>query len=673
MKLIKKIFLSLLGIPLFLVVLGLFTFKHPVSAQSASMTSVRHVFVIFMENKDWSSITPSAAPYMNNTLMKIGAHANNYHNIPTSMGSLHPSEPNYIFFEGGTNSYSDYTFTTDNNSSASNSTNSSAHLATLLTNAGHSWKAYQENIPSGCPINSSGQYAAKHNPFVFFKDISGNPPSIGNANCTAHMEDLTTTSLQNDLASGNVADYNFLTPNLCNDMHDCSVTTGDTWLSTFIPIIMNSNLYKQDGAIFITWDEDAGSDNKPIGMIILSPFAKVNYSNSIEYSHASLTKSIERIFNLSPLVGHAADSTTQDLSDFFGTSNQTSPTPTPTPTPTGVNQTPTPTQSPTPTPTPTQCPVLPTNTGIAQSLINISTSGTYYVWSRMQSMGDSANSYWLQIDNNCGVDVGDLNGMPTGIWTWVNYQDGNTASKTSLSLTQGNHTIKLIGRENNTKLDKVLLTNDPSCVPTGFGDNCPAVAVNPTPTGVSGNATALSLTIGLDGIGSTGDNVTTVSTDSNKNPNTTTRPLTVKLFNTSNTETDYTGTMTYNSTSGLFTSTVNLGTNFASGNYLVKVVTDGHLVRLIPGTQTINAGTTNTMPRVNLFAGDVNNDNALTILDYNILMSCMQDVSISNPDGGALCRQNTSYATRSDLDDNGIVNKFDYNLFLREYPVQKGD
>ena len=325
-------------------------------AQSSPLSNIRHVFIIVMENHDATSLTPSTAPYLTNTLTKIGGAAMNYHNVPS--GSLHPSEPNYTWLEGATNVYPDFTFTNDSNSSAANSTGSTAHLATLLTAKGFSWKAYQENIPAGCPINSSGQYAAKHNPFVFFRDISGNPPSTSTTGCTSHMSNLTASILQSDLANGNVANYNFLTPNLCNDMHDCSVTTGDTWLSTFVPIIMNSNLYKQDGAIFITWDE-GGSGNNPIGMFVLSPYAKVGHTNNIAYSHASFVKTVENIFGLSPLVGHAADSGTVDLSDFFGSSNQTPvPTPIKTPSPSPI---PTKTPSPAPSHTPT-----PTGSGLAK-------------------------------------------------------------------------------------------------------------------------------------------------------------------------------------------------------------------------------------------------------------------------------------------------------------------
>jgi hypothetical protein len=206
-----------------------------------------------------------------------------------------------------------------------------------------------------------------------------------------------------------------------------------------------------------------------------------------------------------------------------------------------------------------------------------------------------------------------------------------------------------------------------SITPTG------TITPSPTPTGAPGD-TILSFTIGLDGIGTTGDNVTTVSTGSNKTPNTPTRTLNVKLFDTTNKETDFTGTMTYDASgSGLFAATVDLGGSFTGGSYTVKVSTPGHLVRLIPGTQTITSGTTNAMPQVRLVAGDIDGNNALNIIDYNLLMSCTNDPTINNPDNGAACSQNANYAKNADLDDNGVVNSFDYNLFLREYSVQNGD
>jgi hypothetical protein len=210
--------------------------------------------------------------------------------------------------------------------------------------------------------------------------------------------------------------------------------------------------------------------------------------------------------------------------------------------------------------------------------------------------------------------------------------------------------------------------------------------------------TTLTLTIGLDGIGHTGDNVnpafasgtntalingtavTSTTAGSNQIPLAQTRPLKVAIFDTGNKETDFATSMKYDSTTGLFDiveadTTVDLGANWVSGSYTVKVSTDGHLVRLVPGpSQTITRGTTNALPRANLVAGDVDNSNALDILDYNILLSCIVDPTINNPDNGHLCATpDKNYAALSDLDNNGTIDNYDYNLFLREYSKQSGD
>jgi hypothetical protein len=109
------------------------------------------------------------------------------------------------------------------------------------------WRTYQEglNTTTGlCPIKSSGFYAAKHDPFVFFQDVSGNPPSKTNSYCGSHHKAY--SAFATDLANGDVASYTFITPNLCNDMHGASgcpnsntIQSGDTWLSTELPRIIS--------------------------------------------------------------------------------------------------------------------------------------------------------------------------------------------------------------------------------------------------------------------------------------------------------------------------------------------------------------------------------------------------------------------------------------------------
>jgi hypothetical protein len=90
---------------------------------------------------------------------------------------------------------------------------------------------------------------------------------------------------------------------------------GDSWLSNQIPMIMNSDAYRNGGVIFITWDESE-KGNDPIGMIVLSPYAKGDgYSNDIPYTHSSTLLTIEEIFNIKPLLGDSAYAT--DLSDLF--------------------------------------------------------------------------------------------------------------------------------------------------------------------------------------------------------------------------------------------------------------------------------------------------------------------------------------------------------------------
>jgi hypothetical protein len=128
------------------------------------------------------------------------------------------------------------------------------------------------------------------------------------------------TELATDLTNGTVASYNFIPPDLCDDMHDsCSPTNnaikqGDTWLSKNVPAILASSAYKNGGALFITWDEAETGDG-PIGMIVLSPLAKgKGYNNKIHYTHGSTLRSFEEIFKV-PLLRNANKET--DLSDLF--------------------------------------------------------------------------------------------------------------------------------------------------------------------------------------------------------------------------------------------------------------------------------------------------------------------------------------------------------------------
>ncbi len=295
------------------LLLGLFL---PCFAQNTSTDATKHiktVWVIVMENENWSVIKGSRfAPYINETLLPQASHAEQYYNPP----NIHPSLPNYLWMEAGTNFG-----IADDRPPLADGQSTSKHLVTLLKNSPDhlDWRAYQENISGKeCPLSTVYPYAVKHNPFVYFDDVT-NRKSRSSSYCIQHVRPF--EELARDLEANTVANYNFLTPNICNDMHDsCSplsnkIAQGDAWLAKNVPAILASKAYQDGGAIFITWDEADIADG-PIGMIVLSPFAKGNgYANAIHYNHGALLRTLEDIFGLTPYLGNAASQ--PNLSDLF--------------------------------------------------------------------------------------------------------------------------------------------------------------------------------------------------------------------------------------------------------------------------------------------------------------------------------------------------------------------
>lgn len=287
----------------------------------SSMTTGKVIFVIPMENKAQAQIygDMTNAPYINGTLLAAYAHTTNF----TDELPLLVSEPHYVFMEGATNQFSDRTFTTDNDPSASNSTNSTAHLVTQLDTAGISWMSYQESMTVGtCPINSSvpNFYAAKHDPFVFYQDVSGNPPSAANARCAAHHKPL--TALTADLQNNTAATYNFITPNLCHDMHGAAacpqgttdgpnIKAGDDWLKANLQPIIDYAL-AHNGFVFVTWDE--GDATNLIPFIAIGKNSIAGHVGAVAYTHASLLKSEEKILGV-PVLPSAAGA--NDFGDLF--------------------------------------------------------------------------------------------------------------------------------------------------------------------------------------------------------------------------------------------------------------------------------------------------------------------------------------------------------------------
>ncbi len=252
-------------------------------APSSATASIDHVFVIVMENHSSAQVWNTAnSPYIT-SLGNAGARASNYYAL------THPSLPNYLDLYGGSN----YGITTDCSPSPTSCHVTARNLADNLDAAGLTWKGYFESMPSTCGTVNSGEYAVRHNPFVYFDDIRKN-----SARCAAHV--VPYTQLAGDLAS-NATTPNFvwISPNVCNDMHDCSVATGDTWLKNNVPPILGSAACSVDSClVIVTWDEDNGSLGNHVLTLFAGPAARAGVVSSTRHDHFGLLRTIEWIFGL---------------------------------------------------------------------------------------------------------------------------------------------------------------------------------------------------------------------------------------------------------------------------------------------------------------------------------------------------------------------------------------
>lgn len=209
------------------------------------------------------------------------------------------------------------------------------------------------------------------------------------------------------------------------------------------------------------------------------------------------------------------------------------------------------------------------------------------------------------------------------------------------------------------------LTPTPTPVPPS-ATATPTSVPSATPTPV---LTSIAITVLLDGLGNRGDNANPTEHDlSNKNPVHPVKTTDVQVFDTNNQLiTTANGSVTYNATDGNFKGTFSLGTTITTGSFTVKIRTEKYLRKLVAGIITLTAGTTNTIPVTALVAGDINLDNQLSILDYNLLLDCYSDLKPP-----VACPTITK-KDASDINDDSFVNQYDYNLFLRELSTQPGE
>lgn len=174
-----------------------------------------------------------------------------------------------------------------------------ASIFSQLTGAGKGWRSYEESMPSNCDPSSSGEYAVKHNPAAYYTAIR--------VDCQKWDESF--TAIASDLKRNTLPSFAFVTPNLCDDMHDCPVTTGDGWLRRRVPRIMSTQAYRSGWTvIFITFDEGTSTTNH-VATVVVSLATRPGTKSPLPFDHYSLLKTTEQLLGIHTYLERAQSAT----------------------------------------------------------------------------------------------------------------------------------------------------------------------------------------------------------------------------------------------------------------------------------------------------------------------------------------------------------------------------
>jgi hypothetical protein len=259
------------------------------------------VVVVVMENAESGEVIGSAAaPYTNSLVGVYGLASESY-------AVAHPSLPNYLALtSGSTNGVS--SDCTDCHVRAQN-------IVDQLEAAHVSWKAYLEDAPSPCFRGAeSGGYAKKHNPFIYYDDIASSP-----ARCRRLVG---FAQLAADLRRGQLPTYVWITPNLCDDGHDCGVAAADRFLARTLPAVIRE--LGPHGFLVLTWDEgssDLGccggaAHGGHVATIVIGPDVRRGARDNAPVDHYGVLGTIEDALRLPALAG-AADPRSGRLTSLF--------------------------------------------------------------------------------------------------------------------------------------------------------------------------------------------------------------------------------------------------------------------------------------------------------------------------------------------------------------------
>ncbi|PYP74682.1 MAG: hypothetical protein DMD25_14875 [Gemmatimonadetes bacterium] len=255
-----------------------------------------HVFIVTEENTNYSSVIGSSSmPYLNGLAQQYGLATQYYANT-------HPSIGNYFELSTGQ--------IISNNDGFSTVQNVPNVVRSLLA-AGKTWKSYAESIPNACYLGGdTGNYARKHNIFPLLSDVANDPVQACN--------NVPFTQFATDLANGTLPHFSNIVPNLCNDAHDCSLSTADTWLKNNIDPLIKSAMFQRDGLLIIVFDESGGDNTNGGGRVVwvaVSPKSKPGYQSTTLYQHQSTLRLILKGLGVNVFPGAAASA--PDMTEFF--------------------------------------------------------------------------------------------------------------------------------------------------------------------------------------------------------------------------------------------------------------------------------------------------------------------------------------------------------------------
>ncbi|MEV7022151.1 alkaline phosphatase family protein [Kitasatospora sp. NPDC093558] len=246
----------------------------------AALPAPDHIVVVVMENHAYSQVIGSSnAPYINNTLVAGGA------TLTQSYALTHPSQPNYyMLFSGSTQGITD-------DSCVDVGTMQAPNLGSELLAAGQTFASYNEGIPAvGATDCRVDNYAQKHNPWFGF----GNVPTSSAYGMDAFPADFTT-----------LPKVSFVVPDLCNDMHDCSVGTGDSWIQTNLAAYADW-AKSHNSLLVMTFDEDNKLSGNRIPTVLYGAHVAPGSSTSTSYNHYDVLHTLEDLAGVNAHAGNSA-------------------------------------------------------------------------------------------------------------------------------------------------------------------------------------------------------------------------------------------------------------------------------------------------------------------------------------------------------------------------------